>query len=62
MAGLLWPAQGPVSHLYVWLTGEDKVCVTAFDECLIQHSLGPQSKPTKDTQQVCEIFIYYTLH
>lgn len=24
--------------LYVWLTGEDKVFVTAFDECLIQHS------------------------
>lgn len=41
MAGLLWPAQWPVFLLYVWLTGEDKVFVTAFDECLIQHSYIP---------------------
>lgn len=37
IARLLRPVHWPVS-LFVWLTGGDKVFVTAFDECLIQHS------------------------
>ena len=59
----------PSLHAVCVLTGADKVFVTAFDECLIQHSYNPDmgpgpcsQNPTEYTQQVSEIFIHYTLH